>query len=104
MSTSIESLVAEYTKVKEDFIEKSKNAMRTAFKEFFEANPDIDQVTWLQYTPYFNDGDACVFGVRDKYFTLAKDAVDLSDDGHPEDEYNCYGSWYWDYNGKRPDP
>ena len=24
---------------------------------------NIDSFTWQQYTPYFNDGDACVFGV-----------------------------------------
>lgn len=24
---------------------------------------DIESYSWTQYTPYFNDGDACVFGV-----------------------------------------
>ena len=25
----------------------------------------VHSVRWSQYTPYFNDGDACVFGVND---------------------------------------
>jgi hypothetical protein len=104
MSTSIESLVAEYTKVKEDFIEKSKHAMRTAFKEFFETNPDIDQITWVQYTPHFNDGDACEFGVDDKYFTLAKDKVDLGNIDYPDEDDNCYGTYCWDRDSTKTDP
>lgn len=102
-ATSIETLVAEYTKTKDEFMEKSKNAMRTAFKEFFDANPDIDQITWTQYTPYFNDGDPCVFGLNDMNFTLAKDEVDLGD-GYPYDGDKCYGSRFWDDHGKRTDP
>src|SRR6267154_5517989 len=104
MSTSIETLVEEYTKTKEKFVEKSKNAMRTAFKEFFDSNPDIDKITWTQYTPYFNDGDPCVFGVQEMYFTLAKDEVDISELDYPDEEYRCYSDSFWDDNGRRVDP
>jgi hypothetical protein len=27
--------------------------------------PAVSYVTWYQYTPYFNDGDACEFGMHD---------------------------------------
>jgi hypothetical protein len=27
----------------------------------------IESFSWVQYTPYFNDGDACVFGVYTDY-------------------------------------
>lgn len=104
MSTSIETLVAEYTKTKEEFVEKSKNAMRTAFNEFFDANPDIDKITWTQYTPYFNDGDPCVFGVQEMYFTLDKDEVDINELDYQDEEYRCYSDFFWDDNGKRFDP
>lgn len=29
-----------------------------------EFPPGIDSVSWTQYTPYFNDGDTCVFRVN----------------------------------------
>ena len=76
----------------------SSKAARVAFSEFFESNPDIDQIVWTQYTPYFNDGDPCIFGVNDMFFTLAKDKVDLSDLRHPDDEENCHGTYYYGEN------
>lgn len=100
----IENLVAEYNKTKAEFVEKSKNAMRSAFNEFFASNPDIDQITWTQYTPYFNDGDPCIFRVNDMTFTLAKDEVDLSEISYPDDDEKCYGAFFWDDGGKRIDP
>jgi hypothetical protein len=104
MSTSIEALSKEFTKFKTEFTEKAKDAMRVAFKEFFEANPDIDQIAWTQYTPYFNDGDACVFGVNEMGFTLAKDKVDLSEVDYPDEEGNFYESSFWNGEGKYTDP
>ncbi len=41
---------------------------REMFKEFFEATPGVIAVRWTQYTPHFNDGEACVFGVREASF------------------------------------
>lgn len=46
----------------------TKDAILRAFREFFETNPDIVALRWHQYTPYFNDGDACVFEVD--YFSF----------------------------------
>jgi hypothetical protein len=103
-NTTIETLVAEYNKVKEEFVEKSKNALRTAFKEFFASNPDIDQITWAQYTPYFNDGDPCIFRVNDMFFTLDEEHVDLSEIRYPDDDEKCYGTFFWSAGGKNIDP
>lgn len=35
------------------------------FKAAFEKFPKLEAVKWTQYTPYFNDGDTCEFGVND---------------------------------------
>jgi len=42
-----------------------KDGINDFFKPIFEANPELLQISWKQYTPYFNDGEACVFGVRE---------------------------------------
>ena len=31
------------------------------FKETFAKYPNLKQVQWTQYTPYFNDGEECTF-------------------------------------------
>lgn len=33
----------------------------------FDQNPTVKKIGWTQYTPYFNDGDACEFGVGEPY-------------------------------------
>ena len=51
--------------------------MKKAFTEFFNQNPDVHALAWLQYTPYFNDGDECVFNVHDIYPANAEDLKKL---------------------------
>jgi hypothetical protein len=98
MSLLIKTLVAEYNKTKKEFMEKARNALRGAFNEFFDANPEIGQVVWTQYTPYFNDGDECVFSVHDMFFNF------VTFDGEPEDyeddDADCYGASFYSYKGE----
>lgn len=35
------------------------------FKSFFERFPEVYCVCWTQYSPYFNDGEPCRFGVNE---------------------------------------
>lgn len=39
-------------------------------QSFFEACPEITSIFWTQYTPYFNDGDACEFSVHELHYTV----------------------------------
>ena len=45
------------------------NELRQEFPKImqplFEQSKKIDSFSWTQYTPYFNDGDECYFGVND---------------------------------------
>lgn len=43
------------------------------FDWLLENAPEVGAVSWVQYTPYFNDGDACEFSVHEPGFmTLAE--------------------------------
>jgi hypothetical protein len=48
--------------------EEARAMVRDVFKQgataLFEAHPALESFGWTQYTPYFNDGDECVFGAR----------------------------------------
>ncbi len=35
-------------------------------KDIFESIPEVSSFSWTQYSPYFNDGDECVFGVNEE--------------------------------------
>lgn len=42
-------------------------------------DPGIEEFGWRQYTPYFMDGDPCVFGIGDIWFLSPEDADDEAD-------------------------
>ena len=46
------------------------------FKPIFEKYSDIRTISWHQYTPYFNDGDECTFGVYTEYFQINDEEVE----------------------------
>jgi hypothetical protein len=48
------------------------------FVEFFNLYPFIERIQWTQYTPYFNDGEPCEFGVNDPELQLSAAYIDLN--------------------------
>jgi hypothetical protein len=58
-------------------------------------DPTIIEFGWRQYTPYFNDGDPCVFGAHGVW-------VRTSDDVDVEDLYDLEVDYNHPTLGKRP--
>lgn len=58
----------------------AKGAFEDAAIAVFEKHPNLDRFSWTQYTPYFNDGDECVFRAGTNY-----PAVVMKDDEFGED-------------------
>lgn len=54
---------------RDEYVAKLKAEGETAVKEclrgFFAAHPEVKALRWRQYTPYFNDGDECRFGIHE---------------------------------------
>lgn len=44
--------------------EQAQDVFNETAKEIFEKHPKLHAFGWTQYTPYFNDGDTCEFGVN----------------------------------------
>lgn len=51
--------------------EKARREARAVFtevtKDLFDLEPRLQSFTWRQFTPYFNDGEECTFGVYTDY-------------------------------------
>ena len=82
-----------------------------ALKVFFEEAPRVYMVGWTQYTPYFNDGDACVFSVHDIHILTFNDYreyredLDEDDDFYPENyiwDWPCVWSMGQGWMGEHP--
>jgi hypothetical protein len=63
----------------------------------------IHDFGWRQYTPYFNDGDACVFSAGQPWFRTTADLADSDGDEAPDDPYTfdlhghpTLGDEHWD--------
>ncbi len=80
-----------------DFQSKMQEAISNVFVEFFKAEPQVQAISWCQYTPYFNDGEECIFSVNDVYFILdGFDAENVPDSPYEfeDDEQYVTASYY----------
>lgn len=68
-TNQIDGILSEFEKMRDEMQRTLQKKMKGLFKAFFDAHPEVKTVHWTQYTPYFNDGDECVFGVHDVHFT-----------------------------------
>ena len=61
---------------------KGKKAFTEYIKSLFDKYGAIEDLRWVQYTPWFNDGDTCEFGVEEACMKLVTGEV--------------LGEWYYD--------
>jgi len=76
---TLESLSAEFKAQRQQFQKRGVEVLKAALGDLFTCYPELGAVRWRQYTPYFNDGDECVFGVHEVEFLKA--GQEESDDG-----------------------
>lgn len=72
-----DSLIERYTAARNAFIAESTATLTREFAEVFDRHPELTAIKWVQYTPYFNDGDECVFRVCEFMVTNAPDPSDV---------------------------
>jgi hypothetical protein len=88
LQSRFDALIEEQRALKAKFQTEAQAMFKETMKEFFDKNPGITALKWTQFTPYFNDGDECVFRVNDVYFTNA-----------PADELGNITAW-GEYEGE----
>lgn len=64
MFEQLKEMNAELEQLKAKHLEKSKAMFTDVAKQLFEKHAVLQSFRWTQYTPYFNDGDECVFSAR----------------------------------------
>lgn len=89
----INQLLATYAEQRRQFTKDATQALREVFKDVFDQHPELTVIVWSQYTPYFNDGDECVFRVNSVTCSNAPDTENVSSWGEYEGEEE--GVWLW---------
>lgn len=54
--------------MKKEYMDAAQSEFKEGANELFDKHPRLKSFAWTQYTPYFNDGDTCYFGVNDLEF------------------------------------
>lgn len=87
----------ELNALKEEYTKVFRKEFHNIIKSFFEEVPEVQAIIWSQYTPYFNDGDPCVFGIGDIFYVTKN--FDIEDRKSPyyyvDDEYGCIRTYAW---------
>lgn len=82
----------EITRLKEEAYEISKGIFEEWCRDFFERNEAVGSFSWNQYTPYFNDGDSCVFSANTDYIKVNGEYAEDSD-WISEKKITSYGTY-----------
>lgn len=103
LKTDLMDSIAEKFKAARDATKKNaRAAIEELLVSFFEKYPTLEAVAWSQYTPYFNDGEACYFGVNEPHFKFKVEKkapssdMDLAEEDADEDDddfLNWPDSW-----------
>jgi hypothetical protein len=64
--------------IKKEVLDLSSGIFEDFYKYIFEKYPTLESFGWTQYTPYFNDGDTCIFSVNTDYISVNDEYVDES--------------------------
>lgn len=99
---SLKEKLIEFRAERETLSQKIRTMAGAVFaeeaKKLFETNPKLTSFSWTQYTPYFNDGEACEFRAVTDYITV----TDV--DGNEEEELDSWSIRHYtekgtDWNG-----
>lgn len=81
---ALKSVVDEFDRrmkeLKTNMMKEFEGTIKGVFMEVFEIHPEIERISWCQFTPYFNDGDPCVFDIHDIHFLTKDDPKDMKDE------------------------
>ena len=87
--------IAKLNKMHEELTKKIREEASAILKpgliKFLNDNPKITAISWTQFTPYFNDGEECVFSVNDIQFQFS----DMEEEYTDGDEWSSL--WGYEY-------
>lgn len=66
------------SELKQELVDKSTEVFQEFQKDIFNKYPQLESFGWTQYTPYFNDGDTCIFSPHTNYLKINDEWVDDS--------------------------
>jgi hypothetical protein len=79
-------------KLKKEVVDDSYDLFNEFCSEIFNKCERLDSFGWNQYTPYFNDGDTCIFSANTDYLYINGDNLDEAM-WYSETNVTDWGKW-----------
>ncbi len=89
LKTNIEESVSKIADIKKAMTQEIRDKLIPVYESLFALDDRLKMISWTQYTPYFNDGDTCEFGVNEIYYNGSDDNYDYDT---PQDENDPYSN------------
>ena len=70
LKSKISKLNKQISKLEAQVSKESTKLATKGFKELFKKHKSLQSFSWNQYTPYFNDGEECVFSAYIDYISI----------------------------------
>lgn len=87
----IKQEIAEFDVKRKTLVEELRHEFPKLGQPLFDKSKKIESIGWTQYTPYFNDGDSCEFGVNFDLYINGSDQYDIEDEDNFFKEHLGYG-------------
>lgn len=72
---NIEDRLKEIKEIKKELSAKVRQTFVDGLEEILKEHSKLRSVSWTQYTPYFNDGEPCYFGVHKYDIQINEDSI-----------------------------
>jgi hypothetical protein len=79
-------------KLKKEVVDDSYDLFNEFCSEIFNKCERLESFGWSQYTPYFNDGDTCIFSANTEYLYINGDSFDEAE-WYSETNVTDWGKW-----------
>lgn len=79
ISEQMKKVTEEFNNIREQMSSQYETVFNDVTKQLFSKHKTLKIIQWTQYTPYFNDGDVCNFGINHIYYSVEyPEGVDAS--------------------------
>lgn len=70
ISEQMKKVTEEFNAIREQMSLQYDTVFRDVTKQLFSKHKALKIIQWTQYTPYFNDGDVCNFGINEISYSV----------------------------------
>lgn len=81
MSKTLSQMSEMVTKMNEELKANFAEALKAEAEVLFAKWPKLENFSWTQYTPYFNDGEPCEFSINSDYHKYTYDGEEFTEYG-----------------------